>query len=313
MKKIPIVFCFDDNLELQAGVCLTSLLMNAAPDTFYDIFILHAASCRFPGGKLNGLSDKFHNCRITYRVVNNDFDNSFEIRGITVATYYRLLIPDLIPEYDKIMYSDVDVIFLGDLAGIYEETDLTDYYVAGVSVPYSDISDYMEKVIHLKCTEYISAGNIIMNSRKMREEGIVEKFKEVAKGNWRYQDMDTLNLVCRGKVKYLPPWYCVVGTISEILSDEHQPYYSKEEVEQVLNQGIIHYNGPKPWEQYCINFDIWWEYYRKSVFFHPKAYYNFFSRKMNDYDSLTLWRRVKILLRFFKDGRIRFTKKWYEV
>lgn len=313
MKKIPIVFCFDDNLELQAGVCLTSLLMNAAPDTFYDIFILHADRCKFPTGKLNLLLDKFPNCKINYRVVSPDFESAFEIRGITVATYYRLLIPELIPEYDKIMYSDVDVIFQCDLANIYEHTDLTDYYVAGVSSPYSAFSDYIEKVIHLKCTEYISAGNIIMNSRKMKEDGIVDKFKEVAKENWRYQDMDTLNLVCRGKVKYLPPWYCVVGIISEILCDENQTYYSKEEVDYAMNYGIVHYNGPKPWQQYCINFDLWWMYYKKSIFFNPKAYHTFYSRKMNEYDVLSFWRRIKIVFRYFKDGKISYQNEWYEV
>ena len=42
MRTIPILFTFDDKLVLAAGVCITSLLENAAPDTFYDIFILHS-------------------------------------------------------------------------------------------------------------------------------------------------------------------------------------------------------------------------------------------------------------------------------
>ena len=29
MNKVPVVFCFDDNLALPAGVCITSLLENA--------------------------------------------------------------------------------------------------------------------------------------------------------------------------------------------------------------------------------------------------------------------------------------------
>lgn len=48
MSKIPIVFCFDDNLLMPAGVCLTSLLEHANPDTFYDIFILHDNKSSFP-------------------------------------------------------------------------------------------------------------------------------------------------------------------------------------------------------------------------------------------------------------------------
>ena len=36
-----------------------------------------------------------------------------------LETYYRLLIADLLPEYDKVIWSDVDVLFKGDLSDIY--------------------------------------------------------------------------------------------------------------------------------------------------------------------------------------------------
>jgi lipopolysaccharide biosynthesis glycosyltransferase len=303
MKKIPIVFCFDDNLEMPAGVCLTSLLLNAKEGTFYDIFILHSEKATFPTGRLNELPDKYKNCRITYRCVGDEFKNAFEIRGITIAAYYRLLIPDLIPEYDKIMYHDTDVIFRNDLSEIYENTDLTDYYVAGVSTPYSDIETYMKTVIKVDLSsQYIASGNIIINSKKMREDNIVSRFKVEAKKRWRYQDMDVLNIVCAGKIKILPPWFCIVGTTCEILSDIDQPYYSKQEAEYAIRYGTIHYNGPKPWKEWCLNFDVWWEYYRESLFFDSKFYYDFYfyRERVNEYDALPFWKRIKILLRYFK-------------
>ena len=95
---IPIVFCFDYQMELAAGVCITSLLENALPTTFYDIYILHSEVCSFVNSRINELELVYDNCRITYRSVGLAFDSAFEIRGISVATYYRLLIPELIPE-----------------------------------------------------------------------------------------------------------------------------------------------------------------------------------------------------------------------
>lgn len=300
MRIVPIVFCFDDNLELPAGVCISSLLLHAAPNTFYDIFILHSDECRFPVGRLNQLPLHYGNCRINYRTVGREFEQAFEIRGITVAAYYRLLIPELIPEYDKVLYSDVDVIFRDDLAGLYVSTDLEEYYVGGVSTPYSDITDYVEKVIKTPIAQYIASGNLILNSKKLREDGVVECFKEVARLKWKYQDMDTINIVCAGKIKLLPPWFCMTGTTFEILNDVNQKYYPEEVAEYARKHGIIHYNGPKPWNQYCLNFDIWWEYYRKSIFFDPTFYYEFYLGKMNEYDLLPFWKRIKILLRYFK-------------
>lgn len=42
MNIIPIAFAFDNNLTMPAAVAFTSLLKNASPETFYDIFILHS-------------------------------------------------------------------------------------------------------------------------------------------------------------------------------------------------------------------------------------------------------------------------------
>lgn len=79
---------------------------------FYDIFILHDNKSKFPeSGYLEKLHNQYQNFNITYRNVGNAFEGAFEIRGITVAAYYRLLIPEVITEYDKIFYFDVDIIF----------------------------------------------------------------------------------------------------------------------------------------------------------------------------------------------------------
>ena len=41
-NKIPIVFAFDDNYALPAGIAIQSLIDAAKPDTQYDIFVLHS-------------------------------------------------------------------------------------------------------------------------------------------------------------------------------------------------------------------------------------------------------------------------------
>ncbi|MDV2446931.1 stress protein [Elizabethkingia anophelis] len=301
MNKIPIAFCFDDNLLMPAGICLTSLLENAHSDTFYDIFILHDNKSKFPeSGYLEKLHNQYQNFNITYRNVGNAFEGAFEIRGITVAAYYRLLIPKVIPEYSTIMYHDVDVIFRDDLSKLFLGTNMKGYYMAGVSTPYSDITEYVEKNIGVDISKYIASGNLIINSEEIQRDNLIPKFIEIAKKSWYFQDMDVINIVCKGKIKYLPPSFCIVGTTADILSNINQPYFSKEEVDYALKYGIIHYNGAKPWKTWCLNFDIWWEYYRKSIFYDPKFYYDYYHNKLDEYDKLPLWKRIKILLRYFK-------------
>lgn len=80
-------------------------------------------------------------------------------------------------------------------------------------------------------------------------------------------------------------------------------FFTEEEIQHALKNGLVHYNGAKPWRAYCINFDIWWEYYRKSPFYDEKFYFDFFNKKLDEYDRLPLLKRIKILLRYFVYGR----------
>lgn len=309
MNVVPIAFAFDNNLILPACVCISSLMMNANEDTFYDIFILHSANIALNKEELNKLPQSYKNCRIQYRLVDDTFDSSFEIRGITTPAYYRLLIPELIPEYDKIIYSDVDVIFRSDLSDIYTNTDLANDYVAGVNslshlVP--GYKRYFIEKLYLDPEKIIYSGNLIINSKKIREDHLIPLFKEQAKYSYKFQDMDILNIVCKGKIQYLSPDFCLSTFIvqASIYNNESiLKLWNQNEINKALEQGIVHYNGQKPWKGYCINFDIWWEYYRKSSFFDEKFYFDFFYSKLNELDQLSLWKRMKILVRYFVYGK----------
>ena len=313
MKKniVPIAFAFDNNLILPACVCLSSLLANAKEDTFYDIFILHSQSEKLKKDALNKLALYFKNYEIHYRIVDDTFDAAYQIRGINTVTYYRLLIPELIPEYDKIIYSDVDVIFQDDLSNLFFSTDLNGYYLAGVnSLAHLmlGMKAYYER-FRIDSTANIYAGNLIINSKALLQDGIIKKFKEHAQKQYQYQDMDIVNIVCAGKIKYLSPSFCVTNYFMDFAlnrKNELLTLWSDQEIQNAIFKGIIHYNGPKPWKGYCINFDIWWEYYRKSPFFDEKFYYVFFENQINALDRLSLWKRIKILIRYFIFGR---TKK----
>ena len=61
----------------------------------------------------------------------------------------------------------------------------------------------------------IYSGNIIFNSKKIRDDHIITQFKKLAKNNYVFQDMDILNLICKGKIKFLPPEFCLTTGISE--------------------------------------------------------------------------------------------------
>lgn len=308
MNTIPIVFAFDENLILAAGVCFTSLLRNAAPDTFYDIFILQSPGCNLQDTALSAIPDHYPNCKMTFRTVEGEFEGAYKIRGITEMTYYRLVIPDLIPEYDKVLYSDVDVVFREDL-GRYYQIDLGNYYLAGVNNGVRFRPDMQQYVASLGLDPnngYFYAGNLIINTALMRQDRMTDVFREYAKKNYYDQDMAIINLACNGRILSIGPSYCLTNNIYNLIvnqRDKMEQVYGKEEIEHALKRGIVHYNGPKPWIKACINMDVWWYYYRLSIFFDEKFCRDFWDKESFLLERVTLTKRIKMLLRYPLDRK----------
>ena len=304
MTTIPILFAFDNALLMPAGVCITSLLETADPDTFYDIFIIHHKNSDFSNSKLLELPNIFKNCRITFRRTKDDFKDAYEIRGITATTYYRLLAPELIPEYDKIIYSDVDVIFREDLSHYYT-LDIGNNYFAAVengSRFRPDIQRYMKTILGLDDHNgYYCAGNLVINSKQLLLDNKIEEFRRLAMNNYKYQDMDIMNIACNGHFFPLGPSFCLTNYCYDLINtryDDMVSLYGEDEITHARRSGIIHYNGTKPWKGTCMNADVWWKTYRESIFFDEKWCYNFWLDQYHVLDHLPLIKRLKLLLRY---------------
>ena len=309
MNIVPIVFAFDKGMSLPAAVCIFSLLKNAETTTSYDIFILYPADSRLDEALIDKVINEFPDHKLTYIPVKNGFEGKYEIRGINNLTYYRLLIPDLIPQYDKIVYSDVDVIFQSDLYSIYSTACTDDQvYIYGVNslAQYDDdMRQYYEK-LGLDSSKIIYAGNIILNSKKLREDKVTDKFISLSENKYKYQDLDIINIACENRIGFLPLWFCMTTYMHYYAVYDKSillKYWTNEDILLGLRSGIVHYNGPKPWNCYCPNFDQWWQYYRESPVFDEKYYFDFYYNKLDELDQLPLLKRVKILVRYFVYGK----------
>ena len=310
MKVIPIVFAFDRRFEMPAGVCLTSLLENASDGTCYDIYVLHGSEDDFSDSRLNLLPERYPNCKLTFRDVEGAFSGAHQIRGITEATYYKLVIPDILPEYDKVLYSDVDVIFREDLSRFFD-IDLNDNYFASVdncSVLRPGAREYITSLGLDYHKGYFYAGNLLINSALISKDGLTSKFREMGKHKYYQQDMDIMNIACNGRIMRLDPSFCLSVQLYNLIvkrRDEMLNIFTSEELDHALARGIVHYNGTKPWNKACLNMDVWWEYYRESPFFDEEFCYDFWDNQSNIFAKLPFEKRVKLLLRYPLDKKAR--------
>lgn len=256
---IPIVFSTDHRYVMPAGVAICSLLA-ASHNEQYDIFVLISddvdeADCGLLRKQVAESSASAATAsRISFIRPGDCFSGSYEVRGITEAAYYRLLIPWLIPQYDKIFYSDVDVVFQRGLSGSYS-TDLGECYIAGVNFDeYSNglLTPHIKK-LGLDAEKYINSGFLLINSRLMRSTGLKDTFLKYAKRKYEYQDQDILNIICKDRIAYLPR--------------ENNRKASQMDGFCTEECGLIHYTGIKPWVGFTHCWEQWWEIYRKSVFY----------------------------------------------
>jgi hypothetical protein len=175
--------------------------------------------------------------------VGDVFDSAFEIRGITTPAYYRLLIPELIPEYDKVIYSDVDVLFRMDLSDLYS-MDIDDYYLAATRDVGLNLSkdgvEYISSIPELEADNYLQSGFIMLNCRKISDDCLVAKFKELAKRKLKFQDQDILNIACRRKVRFLPMVYNMTDYSFYYAMKERQLLYKwcdDSSIDYAINNG----------------------------------------------------------------------------
>lgn len=272
MIRTPIVFSFDDNYTIPSGVCITSLLENALPETFYDIFIMHSSKrlCDANKEKIIKLKDNYTNCDFTFIDLKDSFEGAFEIRDISIDAYYRLAIPEKILQYDRIIYSDVDVIFNGDLSHL-NAYNLNNASLGVIKVPPFD--KILNKNIYklgLKVETYFNSGFLLMDLKKIRNENSIEKkVLPLKERKLKYQDQDILNIAYQNDVVFMDDTYCYTFNRLQAGINIEKPY-------------IYHYSGKKPWDIIRSFGDIWWEYYRKSIFFDQNKYLDYQNKKFSE-------------------------------
>lgn len=267
MITIPVVFTFDKAFLPPAYVAITSLVQNASKQTTYDIIILYQGKMN---KKVYTLYDSVKGSRHSIKIQNISNIN-MNVPKTTKCwpsiVYARLYLPSILSNYDKVIFSDVDVLFQGDLAEAFC-TDMEDCEWAGVAAEINSQDAFIHQYYEDNKHPYLYwSGFMVMNLREMRckdwEERCnsnIEKYKE----RLYMFDLEILNLTAEN-IKKLPFRYVCLQAIYDsldITQTEEYKWLSKvytyeELVEEKKNAVIIHYAGKvgrigKIWLRYKI-------------------------------------------------------------
>lgn len=260
---IPIFFAVDDNYIPYLGIVLQSLIDNSSEKYLYEIKVLSNNIKRKNKEKIKNFEKE--NVNIEFVDISksiNKIKNQLCIRDyFSQATYYRLFIPELYPQYDKAIYLDSDIIILSDIANLYSidiDDDLLGAAPDGIMGSIDVFKEYAEKVVGVRSYKnYFNAGVLIMNLKELRKYGLLDKFLYLL-DTIKFavaQDQDYLNRLCKGRVTMISDTWNRMPIIKEVLNRDK------------LN--IIHYNmANKPWRSKDVLYnEYFWEYAKKTEFY----------------------------------------------
>lgn len=254
MDSINILCATDNDYVPYCGIMLTSLFENNK-DYKFIVYILTEGLSTKNCNELKELNRIYKNS-LNIIKVDNETIKDFPIKKgdhVSIATYYRLLAPMLLPEeIDKILYLDCDMIVNGDISSLYN-IDLEGYAVAAVADEYSHESTHYDRLSIPKVGAYFNAGMLVINIKFWRENSTaIECFKYIKENRniIKFHDQDTLNAVLLYHKKLLPIKYNF--QTGYLLVDLN---LSKSLEEDIISTSkaplIIHYTGSdKPWMRY---------------------------------------------------------------
>ncbi|MBQ3409376.1 MAG: glycosyltransferase family 8 protein [Clostridia bacterium] len=262
-EEIPIFFAVDDNYIPFLGVALKSLIENSSKEYKYKIKILYTSVSDSNIRKIKSYENE--SCDIEFVNLNCQVekirDKLYTRDYFSNTTYYRLLIPELYPEYSKAIYLDSDIVVLKDIAKLYNtniEGNLLAAAPDDVIQTIEVFQNYAEKVVGVSNYEnYFNAGILVMNLKELREFKFKEKFMYLL-STTKFsvaQDQDYLNRLCKGKVVLIPKTWNKMPVSGDCV--------------ERAKINLVHYNlAFKPWKfDNTLYQEYFWKYAKKTEFY----------------------------------------------
>lgn len=255
---IHIAFCLDEKYVEHCATTIASILSNMTDKQI----VFHVISDSINKDKKiifsRWVSDEY-GASIRFHDVDSDLFKHFPIENayINISTYYRLMLPEILKDIDKVLYLDCDIIVSSSIQSLWE-IDINNYAVAGIRDRINDNIRLYNRLRYALSDGYINAGVLLINLKKWREEEVFERALNISEKDpaiLKNHDQDIINILFHDSKKILPFKYNLLEyyLYTEEWLHLDRKYYP-EIIEACKNPAIIHFCMPqKPWHYECIN------------------------------------------------------------
>lgn len=313
---MTIVCATDDNFVQHCCVMLVSVLMHNSDVTIYVLTEgLQPENERIITEEIAAHGGEVHFCVVDPTVIDRfPMPPDAELAHISRATYYRLLITDLLPQkVVKVLYLDCDIVVNHSLSVLWN-TDIKGYAIGAVVQV-----GFGHEAIRLGYPMehgYFNAGVTLINVDYFRRHDVSRQLMDYIARNYdriKYHDQDTLNAVLHGQCLHLEarwnmtsnvydpdyPLHCdrVGGRIvNDYAADK------RNALEHKKSPTVLHYaSHPKPWQRNCVHplYSLYYHYAAQTLHYRHLRPQGIVSRGWAVVKYRALKNAVAIKMRYF--------------
>ena len=225
-EPISMSFCISDSYAQHLAVTLTSVLVNN-PSSRFVFHVLHSGVTQENQMRVKEL-EKSYACELRFHEIAASAFAGFPIPSglehVTRETYFRYLIPEVLEDERRTIYSDVDVLCVADISEIWG-VDLDGALMTAVRNYKGERRGDRRDIVKLGFSPdspYFFTGFLVMDLVAMRNEGCARRLMEATThyGNHvAFIDLDIMNLVCEGRIKEIGAMWNETGRYSFLRRD----------------------------------------------------------------------------------------------
>lgn len=256
---IHIACAADESYMGHCAAMVHSAITHANFDDGITIHFLHDAELSETSlQRLRCLVEKQGAYLTNYCLDINQFNGLDTMSRISSIMWYRVLLPELLQDCDKVLYLDCDIIVMDSLEALWH-TELENFYLAAVDNVFLNGMESRAKAVGLDSpNQYFNSGVMLLNLQLWRRDQCTHKvldYARVSPEKLVWPDQDALNAVlARRRVTLHPRWNC--PNACYYFPDAIKQWDSRLRDEALTQPGILHFEGPKyvkPWHYLCKN------------------------------------------------------------
>lgn len=246
MSQMKVAVTVDEKYLYPLKVMLHSLFTTQEEKVV--VYLIHTQLKEELIGQLEGFCASYGAQLRAVKMENTIFANAPLRLYFTVEMYYRLLLPWILPDEEKILYLDPDLVVVNSLKDFWN-MDLGNCEIAGIRERLLITKEHRDDLGLKEDTVYLNSGVLLMDLAKIRKNKTMDGIQKVLNEKEKffiYPDQDLLNVLWEGQMMQVEDSYNLNPNIR----------YLRECFQMLTMKGIrkcayvIHYmGGDKPWKK----------------------------------------------------------------